>query len=201
MSKKFDARLKDRLLASERYERFPPAETLRAFGLKAGDTIADIGCGPGFFTLPAAEIVGPQGRVIAADVQSDMIAAVSDRVKEARLTNVVIVKASDAEVAIPPESCDLVWLCFMLHEVPRRSGFLHRLRGVVKPGGSLAIIEWEKVESEMGPPVDERVTPDEIIADAQAAGFAVRERRQMAPDIFAIVIAPLSHASQAPATR
>ena len=68
MAKKFDPRKKDQLTAPEREEKLHPKALLQSFGLQAGNFMADIGCGPGFFTIPAAEIVGPNGKVYAADM-------------------------------------------------------------------------------------------------------------------------------------
>ena len=72
MPTKFDTRNKDLLLSEARQETLKPEELLRSLGLRAGQTIADIGCGPGFFTVPAARIVGEDGHVYAADIQGDM---------------------------------------------------------------------------------------------------------------------------------
>src|SRR5690242_12733660 len=110
MAKRFDPRKKDILLTSEREALLQPRALLPTLGLKTGDVVADIGCGPGFFTIPAAEIVGPAGKVYAADVQSDMIAAIMMRVFETGLKNIEILKASDTDVALPSGGVDLILL-------------------------------------------------------------------------------------------
>jgi ubiquinone/menaquinone biosynthesis C-methylase UbiE len=201
MAKKFDPHNKDRLLTPERYGRMPPEEWLRLFGLKAGDVCADIGCGPGYFTVPAAQIVGPAGHVYAADLQSEMLATVAARVKESGLTNVDIIKAGDSSVPLPPASCDLIWIAFVLHEVSARAGFLHQLRQALKPGGRLVVVEWEKAPSDEGPPLDRRISADEVLADLRAAGYAVSERRQLDPAIYAFAVVPVSGASQTARAR
>lgn len=191
MRKKFDPRQCDKLLSPERAETLRPAELLRSFGLKAGDTIADIGCGPGFFTVPAADIVGPQGKVIAADVQSDMIAAIMTRVADLGLHQVEISKTSETEAHLPDKRVDLVLLAFVLHELTQRAGFLFRLRSALRPAsGRIAILEWEKIPTEFGPPQEDRLTPDDVISDALCAGFQVVERRQLTPEQYAIVLRP-----------
>ena len=68
MGRKFDPAIKDSLLSEERAQRFDRYEFLRSIGVDKGKTVADLGCGPGFFTLPLAELVGPTGQVYAVDV-------------------------------------------------------------------------------------------------------------------------------------
>jgi ubiquinone/menaquinone biosynthesis C-methylase UbiE len=190
MSKKFDPRKKDILLTAEREAQMPPHALLTSLGVKAGDVVADVGCGPGFFAIPAAEIVGPDGRVYAADVQSDMIAAMMMRVFETGLRNIEILKASETDVALPAAGIDLILLAFMLHELSQRSCYLFRLRRALRPGGRLAVLEHD------APPVDaetspaDRLAPKDLLDDAQAAGFALVEQRQLTPEHYAVIFAP-----------
>ena len=179
MSRKFDPRLKDKLLSRERYELLQPEELLRSLGLKRGDTVADIGCGPGFFTIPAAEIVGTHGRVLAADTQGEMLSAVKARVTEHKLTNVRVVKTSDAEVPLPAACANLALLAFTLHEIDQRSRFLNKIARLLRPGGRIAVIEWEKREDTEGPPTAERLAVEELLKDAEAAGLRLVEQRTL----------------------
>ncbi len=135
MPTKFDTRKKHVLLSDERHDDLRPEEFLRELGVDTGQSVADLGSGPGFFTLPAARIVGEGGQVFAADIQGEMLTAVRSRATEAGLTNVHVVKTSDAEIPIPAESCDFVLLFFVLHEIGQRAHFLHRAARLLKPGG------------------------------------------------------------------
>ncbi len=191
MSRKFDPRLKDRLLTEERYELLRPAELLRSLGLKSGHTIADIGCGPGFFTVPAAEIVGEKGRVLAADVQGEMLSAVRARVMEHGLSNVRIVKSSDTEVPLPPGCADLVLLAFTLDEIDQRARFLHRVGRLLNADGKMAILEWEKREEPEGPPIADRVSGDEVVKDAEAAGLRLVEQRSLNDHHYLCILKPI----------
>src|ERR687885_2285006 len=71
------------LLTDERRAKLPPEATLRAAGVASGQTVVDVGCGPGYFTLPAAELVGPRGKVYGVDVQPEMVEACRQRAAEA----------------------------------------------------------------------------------------------------------------------
>src|SRR5262249_1385579 len=102
MPHKSDPREKEALLSEERQAALQPGKLLRRLGLRPGDTLADVGSGPGFFTLPAAEIVGAEGLVYAADIQGEMLTAVRSRAAQAGLTNAKFVKTTENPVPLPP---------------------------------------------------------------------------------------------------
>lgn len=184
MPQRFDARQRFRLLSEERLAALQPEKLLRELGLAEGMTLGDIGCGPGFFSIPAAQIVGEHGSVFAADIEGEMLSTVRSRASEAGLTNVHVVKTNDREIPIAPESCDFVLLAYMLHEIEHRASFLHRASRLLKPGGRLVILEWEKIEQPIGPPLEERLTPEDAVADAQAAGLRQVAERSLTPDQY-----------------
>jgi ubiquinone/menaquinone biosynthesis C-methylase UbiE len=190
MPQKFDIRLRQELLSEQREAALQPESLLRRLGLRTGDTLADIGCGPGFFTIPAAEIVGEDGVILAADIQGEMLSAVRSRAAEHSLTNVHVVKTSDKEIPIPAGSCDLVLMAFVLNEVGQRSSFLHRAARLLKPGGRLAVLEWEKEQQPDGPPLVDRISPEELLADASAAGLYLDEQRDLNDQQYLCVFTP-----------
>lgn len=179
MPQRFDTRKRLLLLSEERVALLQPEKLLRDLGLRKGMTLADIGCGPGFFTIPAAQIVGPTGLTLAADIQGEMLSSVRSRALEHGLENVRIVKTNDREIPIPEGTCDFALLAFMLHEVDNRASFLHRAARILKPNGRLIALEWDKVAEPVGPPVEERISPEELLADAQAAGLRVVDERAL----------------------
>jgi ubiquinone/menaquinone biosynthesis C-methylase UbiE len=175
MPHKFDVREKQKLLSEEREATLQPERLLRKLGLHSGDTVADIGCGPGFFTLPAAQIVGERGIVLAGDIQGEMLTAVRGRAHDAGLRNVRVFKTSETEIPLPAESFDFVLLAFVLNEVEHRATFLHRAAKLLRESGRVAVLEWERVETPDGPPLEERLSRDELVDDAHAVGLRVKE--------------------------
>ncbi len=107
----------------------------------AGDTVVDLGCGPGYFTLPLAELVGADGRVIAVDVQQGMLDLTSERVTAAGLSSRIqpLLVNPDGPVAADP--ADLALAFWVLHEAPDRRKFLQNAHDVLKPGGRLLLVE------------------------------------------------------------
>ncbi len=187
MPQKFDARKKYLLISEERQAVLQPETLLRELGLKEGDTFADIGSGPGFFAIPAAQIVGERGLVLAADIQGEMLTAVKSRAGEYGLQNVRVVKTSETEIPLPPGSCDMVLLAFTLHEIESHASFLHRAARALKPTGRLVVIEWEKREQESGPPYADRISQEGLLADAEAAGLREESHRQLNDDHYLYV--------------
>lgn len=192
MRAKFDPRLKDRLMSDERYAMLRPDELLRKLGLSSGDTLADIGCGPGFFTIPAAEIVGKEGRVLAADIQGEMLAALRSRVQEHELSNVRMVKTSETEIPLQEGCADMALVAFTLNEVEQRARFLHRVRRLLKPDGRIVVIEWEKRDEDMGPPATSRLAPEDALKDAEAAGLRLEEQQSLNEHHYLLVLLPIA---------
>ena len=190
MPHKFDVREKQLLLSEEREATLQPEKLLTALGLKPGHTIADIGCGPGFFALPAARIVGEYGRVLAGDIQGEMLTAVRSRATEAGLENVRVVKTGEVEIPIVPESCDFVLLAFVLNEIEQRATFLHRAARLLKPSGRLAVLEWQIRDEVSGPPLSERIPPEELEEDARTAGLRMSEQGDLGDGQYYCVFVP-----------
>ncbi len=173
MPHRFDPMHADRLLSPERRQMQDPDAILGAIGLSPGMRLADVGCGPGFFTLPAAERVGDEGRVYALDVQREMIARTEARAAAAGLANVQAMLSKEAELPLADGAVDAALLANVLHESPDRVTFLAEIGRTLRPGGVLGVVDWRKEEMPMGPPLDDRLSPDQVEADLRAAGFEV----------------------------
>ena len=171
------------ILASPLRRLIESPERLLAPFVGAGMTIVEPGCGMGYFTLPLARLVGPAGRVVAADVQPRMIDGLVRRAKRKALADriVPIVCGSDAaELEAFAGSADLAVAIHMLHEVPDRARLLGRLAAVVKPGGTLLVVE-PKGHLPAG---DFERTLDE----AEQAGFSRTGQRVGGRDLSAVLI-------------
>ncbi|MBU0515905.1 MAG: class I SAM-dependent methyltransferase [Proteobacteria bacterium] len=123
-----------------------PLKTLHAAGLQAGQTVLEVGCGTGFYTIPAAKLIGDQGYLVAMDVSSGFIAKVSRKVSMADLKNVRVEKRDALETGLDPASLDKVLLFgvipFPLLPLNRLLPEMHR---VLKPEGTLAVWLWPPV--------------------------------------------------------
>ncbi len=180
---KFDPSNIELLVGKERRKEIDPLEFLRSNGLSPGMCIADIGCGPGFFTFPAAEIVGKSGRVYAVDIQEDMLKELKRRKPP---ENVSVVHSDEDHIPIEDDACDVILLAFVLHEAAERVLFLNELKRLLRPKGRLLLLDWEKKVEDKGPPFEERIDITEAERLLEMAGFEIEEKGNINPSHYKI---------------
>ena len=101
----------------------------------------DIGCGPGVFTIPMAEMVGEGGKVIAADFQPEMLERVRKKAEKKGLLRRIILHKTELDRIGALEKADFALAFYMVHEVPDRERFFGELRTILKSGGKLMVVE------------------------------------------------------------
>src|SRR5262249_48308695 len=114
---------------------------VRRAGLRPGFTVLDVGCGPGRVTIPAAERVGPQGEVVAVDIQPGMLRRVQEKARAANLTNVRLLEAAVGAGKRGRGQADRALLVTVLGEIPDRQAALREIFDALKPGGILSVTE------------------------------------------------------------
>ncbi len=162
----------DRLLSTERLMEQHPEGLLRREGLAPGDSFADVGCGPGFFTVPAAGIVGETGHVYAIDISEEMLFELDKRDPP---PNVVLVKSGEAEIPLDKAVVDMALISYVLHEAENAVAFLREVGRILTDGGILLILDWKKRVQDKGPPIEERLTEEEVLKLLEEAGFVDAE--------------------------
>jgi len=117
-----------------------PMKTLQGAGILPGQTVLEVGCGTGFFTIPAAKLIGDEGCLVAMDALSDFTKQVSKKVKSADLKNVRVVKCDALNTGLSTASIDTALLFGVLPwpALPL-SQLLPEMHRVIKPEGSLAV--------------------------------------------------------------
>jgi len=169
VERRFDPRHRQTLLGVERQARWDPPRFLARLGLQAGQTVLDLGCGPGFWTLPLAEIVGPQGTVWALDVSQEMLDALAARHPPSQVR---LLRGELPAIDLPDGSVDWIWSAFLFHEVEPPEQLAAEMRRVTRPGGKVAVLDWRPdAESGDGPPRSHRLSPAQIGEYLLAAGF------------------------------
>ncbi len=109
--------------------------------VRRGDTVADIGCGMGYFTIPMARIVGPQGQVLAIDLQEKMLQGVRRRALKAGILKRISLQQAQSTNLGLGEHLDFALAFWMVHEVPDQPAFLDEVRSALKPGAKLLVVE------------------------------------------------------------
>ena len=115
-----------------------PYRLLKAAGLKPGQKVLEVGCGPGFFTIPAANIVGDEGLVYAVDVHPRAIERVQKKIEGKGIRNVIPMLANASHTGLPEGSIDLAFMFGLPHIVGGQESLLSEMRRILKPGGILS---------------------------------------------------------------
>ncbi len=160
----------DLLLSPERVKELDPFRVITLLSIDPYERVADIGCGPGYFSIPLAKYLA-YGRLYCMDVDEEMLDVVGQRVAEANLGNVETIKCGPTDFPLPEEPLDGVFLAFVVHAAEDRLAFLKAVAGLLKRRGWCAVLEWFRMETEYGPPLENRIEPKEIESIAREAGF------------------------------
>jgi predicted methyltransferase len=144
-------------------------------GIGDSSIVADLGAGSGWFTIRLANRVGPNGLVYAEDVQRPMIQAIKVRVDRVGLKNVTTVLGTQTDPHLPVP-VDAVLICDAYHEMEQPVALLRNLAKSLKDTGRIGIVDFRKDGGGPGPAMEERVDPEKVIHDAEAAGLVLRSR-------------------------
>jgi ubiquinone/menaquinone biosynthesis C-methylase UbiE len=144
-----------------------PQKILRPY-IKEGMTVLDLGCGPGFFSIDIAQMVGKSGRVIASDLQEGMLQKLRDKIQETELEErITLHKCEENKIGLSHD-VDLILAFYMVHEIPNQEDFFDEIKSILKWDGQVFIVE---------PPLHVSKTAfEETIRKAQNAGFTPVER-------------------------
>jgi ubiquinone/menaquinone biosynthesis C-methylase UbiE len=159
-----------RLLSPERAERVDTFAVLTYSEINDRDTVADIGCGPGYFAIPLAKTLY-NGRLYALDINDEMLEACRQRVAEARMGNVEILKCGEFDFPLEKGSLDGLFLAFVVQQSPDKPRFLSTVRKFLRRRGWCTVLEWYRKETETGPPLERRVDPQDLRQMAEGSGF------------------------------
>ena len=117
-----------------------PQKILKPY-IEEGMTVLDVGCGPGFFSIDMAQMVGKSGRVIASDLQEGMLQKVSDKIKGTELEKrITLHKCEENKIGVS-EHVDFVLLFYMVHEIPNKEEFFNEIGTILSPNGQVLIVE------------------------------------------------------------
>ena len=141
-------------MSKERRSYQNPLKISRAIGVRKGMTVVDLGCGPGYFTLPLASLVGPLGLVYAVESNPTMITYLRANMRKssANTKAIKIIRADVSKTRIPAASADMVLFARLLHDITDKKAFLREVGRICKPGGKVIDLDWKKIRMNHGPP-------------------------------------------------
>ena len=164
-----------------------PREVIDALALKPDSVIADIGSGTGYFAVRFARVV-PKGRVYGVDIEPDMVKYLTERAEREGLKNLTALTGTPTDPRLP-EKADLVVMVNVFHHIADRERYFRNLRGSLKPGGRIAIID-HNMDSREGPPRSARIAPERVKAELNSAGNAFVQEHGFLPTQYFLVFRP-----------
>jgi len=151
-----------------------PEAILAQIGLRPGATFIDVGCGEGFFALPAARLVGAGGIIYGLDISPEAIESLRERASREGITNLRL-KVGKAEDTVLCEACaDLVFFGIVLHDFDKPTRVLTNAARMLKPEGRLVNLDWKKEPMELGPPLQIRFGEYRARQLIESGGFKVK---------------------------
>lgn len=142
-------------------------------------TALDVGCGPGFFTIPMAHLVGVSGRVIAVDLQQGMLDRLQRKIAGSDLETRIDLHRCDADTIGISGHVDFALLFYMIHEIPEKSKFFNEMVHVIKRNGQVLVVEPVFHVS--------KASFRRTLGKAEAAGFTAIPGPKLFPDRTAIL--------------
>ena len=164
-----------------------PDPIMDSLGIADASVVADVGAGSGWFTIKLARRVGPRGIVYAQDVQLEMLNAITRRVQREGLQNVRPILGRGSDPRLPARSLDAVLMVDAYHEIEDRVTMLANIARALKPQGRVGVVDFKLDGTGPGPSLEERVSPDVVVKDAERAGLRlIRQEPFLAYQYFLI---------------
>ena len=168
-----------------------PASIVNQLQVEEGSSVADFGCGSGFFSFEFAKRVGSEGKVYALDVLPSALEAVASSAKSLNLTNISPKRVNLEKIngsGLPPESIDWIVIKDILFQNKDKNVILGEVARVLKPGGHALIMEWDPKESLVGPDKNLRISPEQLKALVEGVQLTVKKELSVGGFHYAFLI-------------
>jgi ubiquinone/menaquinone biosynthesis C-methylase UbiE len=170
----------------QRDERQKPRELLEAMGLQPGQTVVDLGTGVGFMLPYLSHAVGPTGKVIAEDIQTDFIDKAHTRATSLNLTNVSFVLGGEHDPKLPGDTANFILVLDVYHHFDYPEEMLRHIRDCLQSDGRLVIVDYYKRPEAMpnGRALEHiRLDEDDVIKEVEANGFRLVSQHEHLPKV------------------
>jgi len=189
-----------RVLTSGRDGWQYPERVIENLGLRAGDRVAEIGAGSGYWLPYLSDAVGPKGRVYAVEVDSELVERLESNVRDWGLENVEVILGLPADPRLQPGSIDLAMTCLTYHHIEDRVGYFERLHSSLRAGARVVHLD-DRPDAE--PPISwfqgegHWTDPTEIETEMHDAGYRTTETYDFLPAQSFLVFEPVVAAQAA----
>jgi ubiquinone/menaquinone biosynthesis C-methylase UbiE len=169
------------LTRPERQQEEDPLQAIGQLGLKSGMVVCDMGCGNGFYSLEMAKRILPGGRVIAVDIQQEMLHLLHLRAQEANIDNIQTVLGTLVDPFLPEGELDLVLMVDVYHEFSHPEQMLQAIRKSLKPTGRIALVEFRAEDPRVPILPLHKMSKRQILREFRANGFRLVEEYDELP--------------------
>ncbi len=169
-------------LMRESRQREEDCETLlAALKVQPGQIVCDMGCGNGFYTLPLAKQVGEDGKVLAVDIQPEMLHLLDERAKGEGIENIELITGTQTDPQLAPSSVDLILLVDVYHEFSHPRQMLDAMHKALKPNGRIALAEFRLEDRNVPIKRLHKMSKKQILREYEASGFRLVEEFDKLP--------------------
>jgi arsenite methyltransferase len=181
------AEWKATLEAPARVEGLKIEQVVAALKLQPGSVVADLGAGTGLFEPHLAYAIGTRGRVYAVEIDKGFLDEIDRKVEELHISQIETVLGTPTDPKLPTRAVDLALLHDVLHHVEQRQAYLKSVAGYLKPGGRLAVVEFNPTDSPHKDDAALIVSKEQAATLMSEAGFAVDEDIALFPDKWFVI--------------
>ncbi len=164
------------LIRNTREDEERPSEVLEQLGLKPGMVVCDMGCGNGFYSLKMAQQVAPGGKVLAVDIQPEMLHLLELRANEEGVDNIEPILSTVADPKLPKDAIDMLLLVDVYHEFSHPQQMLAGIRESLKPTGLVALLEYREEDPRVPIKPLHKMSKRQILKEYSANGFRLAKQ-------------------------
>ncbi len=169
------------LFRETRVEEEQPEAMLEALKITPGATVADVGAGAGYHSIRMARKVGPKGRVLASDVQPEMLRMLQANARTAGVNNIKSIRATQTDTKLPEGEVDLILMVDVYHECSNPDITLQGLFKALKPKGRLVLVEFRGEDDNVPIKPEHKMTLDQVRRELEPKGFTFKESLEFLP--------------------
>lgn len=162
-----------------------PEEVVRLMEIAPGATVADLGAGTGYFLKHLSKAVGPEGRVLALDIEPSMVEYMRDRATREGLANVEARVVAGDDPGLAAGSAHRVLIVDTWHHIPDRPAYGRKLAAGLAPGGAVLVVDFP-LDGTRGPPPHARIAPEQVVRELEAAGMRAQIVEESLPDQYVV---------------
>jgi ubiquinone/menaquinone biosynthesis C-methylase UbiE len=151
----------------EREVEEAPTALLEALKIEPGDVVADIGAGSGYFSFRMSKLVGPEGKVLAVDIQPEMLAIMQRKMRRQGITNIELIKGTITDPMLPADSVDLILMVDVYHEFSHPWEMTEAMVQALRPGGRLVFVEYRLEDPEVPIKLVHKMSEKQVIKEME----------------------------------